>query len=508
MKRVLIRAAMLAAGLATSLAASTARADEAALRARSQPLLAALDGARLGACDGDLAANLASVTGDPDFDRLAADQRETLLFAQFGCLQRADDRPAIAATARRLLGVATRPEVRSQAALALMIDASRRNAPADMAANAQIVLETTPERLAQAPPKLFDWGLSGLTADRAASAAFVSVLRRAPWTTEDAHQAVDNGWALQEATFAAEAGDMTRAAAVLSRATQLPTLMAVYQDRRFEPLWPEMAAAGRFDWRALETTRLAGIDERIRREPRRLELVVERIKALNNLQRYDEARAVGADYVARMKRKDAFDDLEDQKAWVLYAYANVLSALGETAPADGALAAGADGQDKISQNVNRAALQLTLGHPAQALEAIEKVPPGYGTAYGRMVVASSKLCALAQLDRRPEAEAELAGLRSNWRDNPSAALQGLACLEQDDEAAAVLVRWLQDPTLRGGALAWFRHGAPSPAAKAAEAMRPAFLRRQSALKTRPEVQAALAKVGRSLAVDLGGDYGA
>lgn len=502
MKRVSILAAALTAGLL----AGPAWADEAALRARSESMIAALQDAKLGACENDLAQKLRVVIDDPDFDRLAAEQREILLFAQFGCARRVDDLPAAVATARRLLEVATRPEVRSWAALTLLIDASRRSAPAEAAANARIVLETAPELLAGMPPQLFDWSLSGLTDDPAAGAAFVSALRRAPWTTEDAHHAVDNDWALQEAIFAADAGDMTRASAILSRATELTTLMAVYQDRRFEPLWPEMAAAGRFDWRGLETARLAGIDERIRREPRRLELVVERIRALNNLQRYDEARAVGADYVVRMKRKDAFDDLERQKAWVLYAYANVLSDLGEAAPADSALAAGAEGQDKISQNVNRAALQRALGNPALALEAIEKVPPNYGTPYGRMVVASNKLCALAELDRRPEAEAELAGLRANWRDAPAAALDGLTCLGHDDEAAALLIDWLQDANRRRAALAWFRESSPSPAEKAAQAKRPAPVSPLSALKQRPEVQAALAKVGRPLLVDLNGDY--
>ncbi|PVM92378.1 hypothetical protein DDF62_04310 [Caulobacter radicis] len=509
MNRFTARAALLAAAglssiaLASPVLAQTAGSPSLADQARGLIETVADRGVR--ACEVSTLDRIAAVTDAAGFAQLDARQRETLLHVRMNCALRAGDRPASTVAARRLTAAEFRPETRGEAAfMVALVDGAQHDARS-FADNMRIVLETTPAKAVALPPRVFTWALADLAGDPAA--AFVTALRRAPWATEDAHQLVDNDWALREAKVAADAGDMTLASAALSRATDPYVMMTVYQDRRFERLWPEMEAAGRFDWRAREAARLVGVDERIAREPRRLELVVERIQILRTLQRYDEARAVGADYVERMKRRKAFDDQDEQKAWVLYAYASALGDLGQTAPAETALADGARGPDKISQNVNRAAMLLTLNRPAEALAALDRIPADYGSPYGRMVTASNRLCALALLDRRPEAEAQLARLLPDWRDAPGAAVEGLACLQRDDEAAALLVRWLEDPALRDGALAGFRTGRPSPGAQAVAAKAPAYLRRQSELKQRPEVQAALARVGRPLAYDLGGDYG-
>ncbi|KSB90566.1 hypothetical protein AS593_21535 [Caulobacter vibrioides] len=509
MKRFTLRAALLAAaGLSMVLAPSAlARtAASAALDEQAGSLVEALAGLGARACEVPTIDRVNALTDAPGFDRLDVGQRETLLRVRMNCALAAGDHPAAAIAARRLTAPGFRPETRGEAAFTVALAGAARMDAGAFAENMRIVLETTPQKAVVFPPQVFSWALSDSRQAPAARAAFVTALRRAPWTTDEAHRMVDNDWALREAAFAADAGDMTLASAALSRASEPTVLMAVYQDRRFERLWPRMEAAGRFDWRVRETDRLADIDARIAREPRRLELVVERIRALRHLERYEEARAVGLDYIARAQRKDAFDDQAQQKAWLLYIHASVLGDLGQTASADAALAAGAEGPDKISQNVNRAAALLVQNRPAEALEALDAIPADYGTPYGRMVTVGNRLCALALLDRRPEAEAELARLQPGWRDAPGAVVSGLACLRRDDEAAAVLIRWLEDPALRADALAEFRTGSRSAGAKAAAAKAPPLLRRPD-LKQRPDVQAALAKVGRPLAHGMGGEFG-
>lgn len=510
MYRFTLRAALLAAGLSSIVATGPALARAAAPAALSEQahgLVETIAGQGARACEAATLDRVTAVTDAAGFDQLDVATRETLLRLRVNCAQRVDDHPAAAIVARRLTVPGYSPETRGDAAFTVALAAASRMDVGAFAENMRIVLETTPEKGVLFPPQVFNWVLSDPNQPPASRAAFVTALRRAPWTTEDAHRMVDNDWALREAAFAADAGDMTLASATLSRASDPGVLMAVYQDRRFERLWPEMVAAGRFDWRARETERLAGIDARIAREPRRLELVVERIRALRHLERYEEARAVGVDYIARAERKGAFDDQDQQKAWLLYIHASVLGDLGETASADAALAAGAEGPDKISQHVNRAAALLLHDRPAEAMAALDKIPADYGTPYGRMATASNRLCALALLGRSDEGETPLARLRTNWRDQPGAAISGLACLGRDDEAAAVLIRWLEDPALRGAALTWFRTGSPSAGAKATAAGAPALMRRSAALKARPDVQAALAKVGRPLAHGLGGEYG-
>jgi hypothetical protein len=119
-----------------------------------------------------------------------------------------------------------------------------------------------------------------------------------------------------------------------------------------------------------------------------------------------------------------------------------------------------------------------------------------------MWLDSTRACAKAQLGDKAAAEALLESMRPRWKDNASAVSRTLLCLDAQDEAAALYVKRLEDPTERARVLSAFRTGVPapvvSPNGKLIEA-------RGEAVRARPEVAAALRKWGRPLTLPLSGD---
>jgi tetratricopeptide (TPR) repeat protein len=115
--------------------------------------------------------------------------------------------------------------------------------------------------------------------------------------------------------------------------------------------------------------------------------------------------------------------------------------------------------------------------------------------YGQAWILASSICALAGLDRLAEARPQIDRLRGLRNTNPRALSQALLCAGDTDAAAAELVRRLgdHDPSLAILALQNFETGAGPP---------DPLYRRLMTLRERPDVRAALDRVGRVLAIPL------
>lgn len=451
-------------------------------------------------CPRALAARVDAVVAAPGLEALDGLRRDSALYAVIVC-HPLDDPRTLDAAARLDRLSAVKPIV-ATANLLLLADASRRDDGKAQARAFERIVANDPSQISGKQPWPLYQMLSNLKDDPAAKARTLDLMRGVEWTTEDAHEQVDNGWALQRAELAAEAGDMTLAAAVLDRAREPGVLMTVAQDRRFERLWPEFEAAGRFDWTRIAQADLAHLEEMSRREPGRLDRVVARISALRGLQRYEDARALGADYAERLRRGQRFDDADEQRAWLLNEYAYALADLGDVDAAD-RLMASAVGDDKISQHVNRAEMLIAAGRPAQALKVLDAADPASGNAYGRMWLDALRVCARAQGGEAGPAAAGLASLNERWRDNPSALTHALLCLGRDDEAAALYIRRFEDPLLRSRVLGALR---ATPAPPHVTPFVAALHARKAAILARPDVAAAAARIARPLAVPLAGVY--
>ncbi|MFT4252312.1 MAG: hypothetical protein QM608_07495 [Caulobacter sp.] len=453
-----------------------------------------------GQCGKAVNDRIKAALADPRLDGLEPARREGLYYIALECGGYVG--PDAVASATKLDAVATKPYLKAVANLVLLIDArTRKDAPAAVAAFDK-VFAAEPAALNDVRIFVYYQMLRLLDDDPATRLRVVSKLRAAPWTGADEIDAARNDWALIQAQLAADAGDLPQAKAALEKADDPAVLLSAAEDRRFAPLWPALEKAGRFDWIPLAQARLAMIEARSAAEPRALRHVQDRIDALRALGRFDDAVALGADYDRRLLRNQAFDDADERAPWVLNSYAYALAEVGRIDDADKIMAR-ATGDDTVSQRINRAEMLITAGRPAAALAVLETVETKHASPFGLLWLASNRACALAATPADPRIAADLAKLRDGWKENPSALTQALLCLGRDDEAAALYIRRLEDPTLRRSALEAFRKTKAPPAQS--DHVR-AFLARRDAILSRPDVLAVQGKYGRVVTAPLSGVY--
>lgn len=443
---------------------------------------------------------LARIGADPGLKDLDEPYQRTALLMVLACA--ADGSPEAVSAAQRLAPLAETPGEIQAANWALLRDGERRrDAPAFIKATGRLI-DVDPTIFADVSPRAFGWAEERARGDTALSVDILTHLRAVPWNDAVGRDAVDNGWAQNLARLSVEAGDKTKALALLDRATDPRVLLDVAQDRRFEKIWPEMEAAGRFDWIKVQTVDLERWREARRRQPQLLMNVASEIDALRALGRYDEALALGEDHVRRLKAGETFEDAADQRAWMLNSHAYTLSVLGRAEDADKIMIE-AEGKDGVSQRINRAELLIDAGQGERALKVLDSVKEKQSSAYGLMGRDADVACAKAQLGDLVAARAMVQSIAARWKDNAGAVIKAQLCVGQLDEAAALYVQRLDDPVTRGRALEAFRGGRPPPVESAYHR---AFRARLEAVQARPEVQAAVARWGRVLNVPLAGSH--
>lgn len=444
---------------------------------------------------------------EPGFDRLPAATRRKVLTAVVACSRREATAPAVAVI-RRLEPLADTAQARADANQVLMIDAGDRKDFPEAARRLIRVIDADPARVAGWwPPFLGQIAFGkGVRDDRALGLALFGRLTTLAWVDKESQEAARNNWAAQYAELLADEGDLAGARIALANMDSTALWMAVAQDRRYATLWPAFGAEGRFDWRKRTDLELGQVMARHAANPAELVHVYDALQLLRQLQRYDEAIAMGQTYRERIKAGEEFKDLDRFGNWVLNELAYALLDLGNTAEAEDvfleSIQIGEHGAPSVSQRINWAEKLDVLGRPREAMDILATLGQDRVSPYGKMWNDAEMVCALSQTgdDGLPVL---LASMQSRWEDNPSALTQALICADRQDEAAALYVRRLESPRHRGGALEAFR-----------VVLSPPFLtprqteleRRRSAVLARPEVRQAMLAVGRSIELSLAGAY--
>lgn len=287
-------------------------------------------------------------------------------------------------------------------------------------------------------------------------------------------------------------GDLERAGKAIARVTSPESLMAARVDRRFAPLLRKNP--GRYDIAKALVARIEARRAEAAAKPRQLAAV--NVLAMALLAAGRDAQALATTQAALARPADAWDDPRE-RAWTLDIQARALRDLGRT---DQALAAWREAalvdqgdRGNVSQVLNLADALLELGHPAEALALLDRVPSDQISGYGRMVAADIAVCARAQLNDPPGLKRALAALDADREAAPLLAVGGLLCAGQTDAAAASLIDQLKDPETRLDALADVQD---YPADPTATPFRREQLARRRTLHARPDVRAAIAAVGR------------
>ncbi len=336
----------------------------------------------------------------------------------------------------------------------------------------------------------------------------LAALEKANYKPKDVLGSADWLW-LASARMAFDAGDTDHAGALVRRITSVKELIQIRLDARFSAV--VAADPARFDLKAAAERSLAEHRAVMDAHPDLIQAVHETVTDLRALGRYDEALALAQsalDRAARAPRgKPAFTDqaeklnrITEDKGSILLEVGRVDAALAVERAAAGL---GEEGGKNVSQTINLAGFLGVADKPAEVLKvltAFDKRLPA--SRYGIAWVHAERACADESLGRTFDVAAELAWLATHQADNPSARLKALLCVGDLDGAAASMTADLQDPARRDNALIILCDFD----VRSHLTVRAALLAsRLAAVAARPDVRAAIAKVGRTEHIPLNGD---
>ena len=158
----------------------------------------------------------------------------------------------------------------------------------------------------------------------------------------------------------------------------------------------------------------------------------------------------------------------------------------------------------ISMSINHAEILSATGRPAEALShatRLQQEAGEFASDYGDSWIASAIACALARLNRGGEAAPQIERLRGLAQVNPAALTQAYLCLGDTAAAEALLVERLGSDDPADAILALQDYELSRGVSQSGE-----MYDRLLALRDRPAVRAALARVGRSLRLPLARSY--
>lgn len=305
------------------------------------------------------------------------------------------------------------------------------------------------------------------------------------------------------------AGDAGAARGYAGGMTTLPQILSLSTGRRYDPALPDGADRMAMIRAALER------QDRVTREglaaaPQDMERLVDRIAYFRRLGREEEALAVA---LPHLRDAPATAVNGEHGMWVVSEAAFALAALGRLEEALAlmdriAALPLADHPGLISLRINHLELLWDAGRHEEVLRRAALLDTDidrFASDYGKMWIASSRVCALAALGRPAETAPLIARMVELRDTNAPALTRAYLCLGDDAAAAALLVHRLEgsDPGTAIMALQDYTlGGGPAEARAASGALRSRLL----ALRERPEVRAAFDRVARTLSLPLSRSY--
>jgi hypothetical protein len=322
----------------------------------------------------------------------------------------------------------------------------------------------------------------------------LNAMVNAPWTASDLKEAAANEWALDYAIGLADQKDMDGVRKAIALMDDPETLMRIAEDRRFEPLWKDMEATGRFDWKIHQETTLATARAAAARNLDRAGPADVLIQTLIRDGQLSSALTVGERWRKKVDAGTMIPDA-DSADWVLDHYGDALVASGRVEDAAAVYKIANDMDlDPVSHRLNWAQHLLTLGRLDEALRALAEIDAAKTSPEGQLWIKEGQACANAK--DHPDVAAKVAtDIRARVKENPQALTATLLCLNQLDEAADLYAKRFAEPDLRADALAATRKG---PAPKDALPFETEMDRRKQAALAMPKAAKALEAVGRRM----------
>jgi hypothetical protein len=302
-----------------------------------------------------------------------------------------------------------------------------------------------------------------------------------------------------------EQGRQPEAVDVSARITDPLVLVAIRSDRRFDTV--VAAHPERFDAEAAADRQIQWLQAKDEDGANSLRVKTLLMAALMRRHHAAAALAIADDAVAEIRDTNyperRFVDYLAEYGEVLTERAFVLLDLGLWDEGVAQLKAAArefeHDRDNVSAAIDLAGLECDLAHPADARSVLAQITAGL-SPYGEMQVESVRLDVATQEGDEAQVKRSLSYARAHSGEAPTNYLSDLIIANQLDRAAEELRRQLLDPGTRQSALGNVQTFTPEPATPRDLEMR---ARWQSVL-ARPDVQSAIARVGRMASYDLEG----
>ncbi len=477
-------------------------ADVRALLSTAHSGNASVCGSRIG--------KLSAMTARAEFDRLPLDTRRLALGGALACADTGDQSPEVLALVRRLEPVAADPGALAGVNAALLDEAVAQGRSSEAARRLMVVIDNDVDRVKTWWAPFLNPIVIGVMDDERLSRDLLRRMLAVTWEDSLSAAAARNGWALLYSGLLLDDGDQAGAESVVARADEVQTLAILAQDLRYQRLWPRLAADGRLDWRKVAEAELARRQAAAKASPNLMRLSFAVQEDLRRLERYDEAINAGQAMRKRLGDKAApFEDRDLMAVAVLSELAMALADTGRTAEAETVFREARAEAERIGvvpveEMLDWADRLNRQGRHAEALALLKAIPAAELTDLGAMWQGAEQICALARTDA-PAAWRLLPALMVREPKGPEALQKALLCMDRRDEAAALFIQRLKQPDRRLDALGAARAVRRPPSVPAVEA---ALMARREAMIARPDVQKALAAVGRPIEVPLAGDlYG-
>jgi len=328
----------------------------------------------------------------------------------------------------------------------------------------------------------------GLVAERLSLLKILSTY----FVPTDLFQSADE-FRVRYAGLLVEQGDPAQARATLARLTEPVWFLQASLDPRLRTLMP-----ANLDLRGRVEADLLRAQAAQRAHPRQLAPLLWMAANLRMLGRFDEALATLLSAQQDESGPATYEDAQDKLNWWWDSLAKTHYLLGHESDMVAAYTRAANigegGGANISQVLNLAGRQLSLGHARIALDMLAPfdVSSPDVSPYGQIVARSIRGCAAYLLGRTEEAQADLAYLIAHRDDGPGGIVEEVhLCMDDPDRAASDYIALLGDPRKQADARLSLAETDPMPAHLQADPM----TRRLSELRARPDVQAALERAG-------------
>jgi beta-barrel assembly-enhancing protease len=292
-----------------------------------------------------------------------------------------------------------------------------------------------------------------------------------------------------------EHNENDRADTVARRIRSAHTALSMRIDKRFDPITRCQPQAVDVDH--LLEAQIQAARARIKAHPDQLRPVQRLQDLLLEKGRNAEVLSISDAAVAHAERGDgdkAYTDFGETYNWVLNQRSLALAHDGRWDDAAREMARAAkrpeEGGLNVSQSINLGGLFVDLDQPDKAAAAI--VEPGEMSPNGNMQLEYVRLQIAIEKNDTGSIAKHMAYLQEHRTDDIGTWQRALLKHGDLDAAAALLIQRLQAPDWRSGALVdmqHYAHGEQTPAMKT-------MGQRWNTVTSRPDVQAALAKVGR------------